>query len=227
MVDEAVKTPTEEEVEAVAPSPKPKAKVKAKKQGKPRKTSNKAVSETIHGANGQGEYVLPKPGEDYTLDNGVVVRFDRISLALTREAQSAIPDPDTKQYMFDDPNTGLKVFNADHPEYKVAVKATETEREQAGMDIMIAMGFELVNPMPVGDEWTSIEKRLRWLDKKGRIDLSGLDLSDELDREFAYKKYILASLRVFYILNSLNGYSLEGIARQAQSFQDDEKRDSD
>ncbi len=193
------------------------------KKVKPKKTSNKAVSETVHSANGKGSNVLPKPGEVYTLDSGVKVKFQRISLALTREAQAAIADPDTKKYMFTNPDTGLEVFNPDHPEYKAAMKGTNAERQQAGMDIMIAMGVELVDPMPVGDEWENIEKRLLWLQKKKRIDLSGLDLTDELDREFAYKKYILANLRVFYILNSLNGYSLEGIAAQASSFQDDEE----
>lgn len=213
--DKKTKIKAEPKVKRVKPDPKPK------------KSSNKAVSETVHGVNGQGESVLPKPGEEFTLDNGVIVKFNRISLALVRETQATILDPDTKQYNFTDPSTGIETFNLDHPEYKAALRAVAKEREAAGMDIMIAMGIELVAGMPVDEEWERIEKQLLWLERKKKIDLSGLDLKDELDREYAYKKYILGSYRVYYILNSLNGYSLEGIAEQARSFQNDETRDTD
>ena len=81
--------------------------------------------------------------------------------------------------------------------------------------------MELVDPLPEGDGWL---KRLKLLERRGGLDLSGYDLDDEIDREFLYKKFVAVGSEDLAEIGKLSGISREAVRAAEDSFPGDTRR---
>lgn len=138
--------------------------------------------------------------KEITLSTGIKARLLPVSSSIIIEAQSEIDDPPVPMQEIE--GKPGKYENPNDPDYLKAVKEANKARVQAGIDVMIIMGVELVDGLPENDEWI---KKLKYLERRGRISLDGYDLNDDLDREFLYKKHIAMSSDDWMLLNEMSG----------------------
>jgi hypothetical protein len=139
-------------------------------------------------------------GKEITLSTGIRAILTPVASSLIIEAQSEIEDPIVPMQEIE--GKPGKYENPHDPDYLKAKKKAEKARVEAGIDTMIIMGVELVDGLPENDGWI---KKLKYLEKRGRISLKGYDLKDELDREFLYKRHIAMSSDDWMLLNEISG----------------------
>src|SRR3990167_3099732 len=146
--------------------------------------------------------LLRNGNEAITLTTGVKVKMTPAPSLLIEQAVSRIKFPDVPVQTLED---GRKVENPTHPDYLKARLEAIRKQSQVAIDVMIAF-VDLVDEIPPDAQWV---KRIRYLERLGHIDLQGYDLTDELDREFVYKKYIAFGSDDLQALSQVNGISEE------------------
>ena len=122
--------------------------------------------------------------EPFTLSTGIRAKIVSVASGLMEEAANGVSSP--KVPIFIDEN-GREQENPNHPDYVAALADYEHKRNQAVLDAVIMFGIELVDPIPEDDKWL---KKLKYLAKRGALNLDAYDLKDELELEFVYKRYI-------------------------------------
>lgn len=148
-----------------------------------------------------------------TLSTGVRVRLVPVSAALLSEVTSRIKDPQVPLWRNED--KGRDEPNPSDPEYLRELDEASTKRGMAAMDAMVMFGVDLVDGVPEDDSWL---KKLRFMEKKGFLDLSEYDLEDGFDCEFLYKRYIAIDNDTLTNIASLSSLTPEAIARAEDSF---------
>jgi len=151
-----------------------------------------------------------------TLSTGVRALVRPVSARLITETISSVPKPAIP--MWHDPDRDRDVPNPDDPTYIRALEERQEQQGVASFDAMVMFGIELVDGVPDDDGWI---KRLRLMEKLGHLDLSDFDLDDELEREFAYKRYVAVSAADMDLLQSASGVTEEEIAIATESFPSD------
>lgn len=152
------------------------------------------------------------------LSTGVRARIVPVGVNLIRDAMLQIEDPPVPWVK--DEEKGQQYENPNDPEYQAGLARAARQRETASMDCMVMMGVELVDGVPQEDDWL---RRLRFLEKRGSLDLSDYDLEDELDREFLYKKYVAVGSTDLIQIGQTSGISREEVAAAVASFPSDEE----
>lgn len=160
-----------------------------------------------------------------TLTSGVRVRLNSVPLGLIEEVTSAVEEPDVP--MWYNPDKDREEPNPNNPEYVKAVKKADRERSIAAIETCIMFGFDLVDGMPDSDDWL---EKIKFLEMKGRIDLSQYDLDNPYHREFIYKRYVAVAgtedlKLVQNMVTGINPEDIEGL--REGKFLDDETRDAD
>lgn len=161
-------------------------------------------------------------GTIITTKTGVMIRIVPVALHILDEVAHEVKDPEVPTQFIED--KGRDEPNPFDKQYLKELAETEHERGVATSDALIWFGVELVDGMPEDDTWL---KRLRWFERRGKFNLDGFDLNDELDFEFVYKKYHVVSGRDIAVIGSASGMSEEEIERAMRGFQGEEKRESD
>jgi len=123
-----------------------------------------------------------------TLNTGVRIKIHPVSATLIDAVQSGIQDPDPPMVLIDE--KGREEPNYSDPQYLKAIERAGTERILSAMDALILFGVELVDGLPEDGRWL---QNLRLLERMGKLNLSDLDMDNELDMEFAYKRYVAVS----------------------------------
>jgi len=136
----------------------------------------------------------------HTLSTGVRVHLGAISLATLTDAQKRIEQPPIPKVL--NPETGREEEDREHPDYLVARERADMERANAVMETLALFAVELVDGLPQDDRWL---KKLRLLERRGRLDLAGFDLEDSVDLEFLFTKYVALSLPDWTTLFQLAG----------------------
>ena len=153
------------------------------------------------------------------LPNGVKVRINPVGAALISDVTSKIKDPEVPLWPnADKPDREGKPrmeANPDDPHYAVLLEEANQKRAIAMIDTMVMFGVELVDGVPDDDAWV---KKLRFMEKRGMLDLSGYDLDDPFDREFLYKRYVLVDNNVVGLITDASGLSSEDVKRAEESF---------
>lgn len=154
-----------------------------------------------------------------TLPNGVKVRINPVGAALISDVTSKIKDPEVPLWPNPekpdrDGNPRMEP-NPDDPHYAVLLEEANQKRAIAMIDTMVMFGIELVDGIPDSDEWV---KKLKFMEKRGMLDISGYDLDDPFDREFLYKRYILVDNNVIGMITEASGLSSEDVKRAEDSF---------
>lgn len=148
-----------------------------------------------------------------TLPNGVKVRINPVGAALISDVTSRIKDPDVPVVFIKDKER--EEPNPNDPIYLRGIEEANQQRAIAMIDTLVMFGVELLEGIPDDDEWL---KKLRFMEKRGMLDLSGYDLDDPFDREFLYKRYVLVDNTVIELVTQMSGLSAEDIKRAEDSF---------
>jgi hypothetical protein len=158
-------------------------------------------------ARGQGD------SEIVTLSTGVVVRLSPVSSSLVEEMKAAIPMPAVPVVYIEEKEREEE--NPNDPRYMAAVEEVHTERADAMFDALVMFGVELPDGLPEDDTWL---RKLKLLEKRTPLDLSGFNLKDEFDLEFLYKRYVAVAGEDLRIIGALHGYNPLEVARARAMF---------
>jgi hypothetical protein len=160
------------------------------------------------------------------LSTGVRARLVPVSISIINEAQAAIADPLVP--MWHNESKGTDEPNPNHPDYLKALEVVDQERNLAAIDAMILFGVELEDGVPNEEENNWLRKlRMSARLKLVQIDFDAWDLSDELELEFLYKKYIAVSAADLPDVMKASGVSEEDISQAAESFRNNQERGAD
>lgn len=155
----------------------------------------------------------------YVLSSGVRVRFHTVSLSLIEEITSRIKYPPIPEIM--DEDKGRTIPNPMEPAYIAACDEADTERGRAVMDAMVLFGVELVDGVPDNDTWI---KKLLILQKLRGLNLSAYDLSDPLEAEFVYVRFVALGTNDMDILRENTVLmSEEDVVAAEETFPSDDK----
>ena len=155
-----------------------------------------------------------------TLSTGVRARIVPVASSLIDEINSRIPDPPVPVQEID----GREHANPMHPEYRQGMVDASAKRTTAVLDAFVMFGVDLVDGVPDDDEWV---KKIKFMEKRGAIDLNCYNLKDPIDREFVYKRFIAVSSKDTRLIGVASGVLSEDIDRAMDSFRGDETREPD
>lgn len=161
---------------------------------------------------------LLQENKPIVLTTGVRAILRPAPALLIEEAANRIEYPRVPTQTID----GVERDNPNDPDYQAEIARIDRRRAQASLDTMLLFSLELVDGVPDNDTWV---KKLRYLERLGHIDLGEYDLSDELDREFIYKKFIATSNDDWKLIGKINGIQQGDVdAFKSNTFQGDEAR---
>lgn len=173
-----------------------------------------AVSETAAAHN--DEEVI------HILGNGARARLRAVPSGLVEEAQARILYPDPPMFQNEDMNKPEP--NPLDPAYIKQVEAVDRLRGLAAMDVALTIGVELIDPIPTDGKWL---QRLRFLEKRGLIDLSEYDLEDEMVLNYVYLKFEAITMPDLDIILKKSRMTQEEYDVAKASFRGDEGRGAD
>ncbi|MBD3251179.1 hypothetical protein GF380_01770 [Candidatus Uhrbacteria bacterium] len=131
-----------------------------------------------------------KKNEDEKDESGVVIlstgykaRMVPVGASLIDDIAATIPMPDIPKWYNED--KGREEDNPTDEGYIKACEVAERKRAIAAMEALLVFGLEL--DIPEDEKWIS---RLKFLEKRGNIDLSDIDFEDPDERDLAFKKYV-------------------------------------
>ena len=148
-----------------------------------------------------------------TLSTGIRARFVAVPVGLIEEAKAEIKDPPVPMQEVEGKKHPQP--NPNHPDYIAGCKEAERLRGQAGLDVLALFGVELEDGVPDNDLWI---KKLRFLERKKQLNLSEYDLSDEIDRQFIYVKFVAMGNEDWINLGKFNGIRQEDIEQARDTF---------
>lgn len=148
-----------------------------------------------------------------TLADGRNGRVVSVATSLVESVTSQIKDPEVPMWHNTDKDRDEP--NPMDPKYVAALNEAAKARSLAAVDAMIMFGVELVDGMPEDDAWLT---KLKYMEKRHLLDLSEYDLSDEMDLEYLYKKYVAVDNNVLVKIGKMSGISQEDIKQAEDAF---------
>jgi hypothetical protein len=162
-------------------------------------------------------------GEEWVvLTTGYRAKLRPAPALLIQEAQAKIKNPSVPLQTIE--GRDQPVENPLDPDYIEAVQAAQEKRAAAAFDIMVLFGLDLADPIPTDEGWI---KKLRFLEKRGQLDLSGYDLEDEMDREFIFRKFVVVGSDDLLLLAQNAGLRERDLQQARDNFRSSEERGSD
>jgi len=125
----------------------------------------------------------------HVLSTGIRVHLGTVSLAAITDAQKRVEQPLVPKVF--NKETGQEEEDREHPDYLAAIENANMERADAVMETLALFAVELVDELPDDDKWL---RRLKLLERRGRLSLEGFNLEDDVDLEFLFTKYVALSL---------------------------------
>lgn len=157
-----------------------------------------------------------------TLRSGVRARIRPVSAKLLDEVSATVPEPQVpKQYI---EAKDREEFNPLDPNYLRDVREANKQRGIRITEALVMFGVELVDPLPEKEGWLP---KLRFLEKRGSVDLSVFDLEDPLDLEFVYKTLIAVSSADLTYVAMASGLTEPEVALAIAGFPGEAIRDRD
>ena len=160
--------------------------------------------------------------EIFELSTGVRVRLNPVSSSLVEEMKASISMPKVPVVYIEAKDREEE--NPNDPAYIEEVEEVQRKRSDAILDALITFGVELIDDLPESDSWL---RKLRFLEKRGSLDLSGFNLEDDFDLEFLYKRYVAVAGADLQIISGLHGFRPLEVARARSMFLGDEAGDTD
>jgi hypothetical protein len=167
----------------------------------------------------KGKANLDNENNVVMLAGGVQAKLVPVSASLIDEVTSKVKDPQIP--MWHNPEKDRDEPNPNDPIYLAAVAEVGKARSTAAIDAIVMFGVDLIDGLPQDDKWL---KKLRYMEKRGSLDLSSYDLDDELDKEFLYKRFVGVGIDVINEISKISGVSGEDVEDAERSFPGDEER---
>jgi len=157
---------------------------------------------------------LANQNQDDLLEvEGYTVRVKAIPAAIISDVTRRIPDPAVP--LWHNPEMNRDEANPGDPGYIKAKEDVDRQRGEAMIDATVMFGIELPDGVPPTEEWLP---RLQFMQKRGQIDLSGYDLSDPLELEFMFKRYIIANIALITFIQRISSVTPEDVGKAGQPF---------
>ena len=157
---------------------------------------------------------LANQNQDDLLEvEGYTVRVKAIPAAIISDVTRRIPDPVVP--LWHNPEMDRDEANPVDPSYIKAKEDVDRQRGEAMIDATVMFGIELPDGVPPTEEWLP---RLQFMQKRGQIDLSGYDLSDPLELEFMFKRYIIANIALITFIQRISSVTPEDVGKAGQPF---------
>jgi hypothetical protein len=150
---------------------------------------------------------------DITLPTGDEAVLMPVSASLIDAVTSEVKDPKPPMWYNKDADREEENFN--HPDYIKGLEDAKRRRGIAALDAMVMFGIELVDGVPEDDRWL---QKLQFMAKRGMLSLDGYDLSDPLDKEFLYKRFVAVDNDTITLISEISGISGEEVAAVEESF---------
>jgi len=151
--------------------------------------------------------------EAVILSTGVRARFVPVASSLITDVLSAIKDPPIPVVFIKEKERDEE--NPNDPEYLKLMREVKEKRDKVSMDTMILFGIELLDEIPEDGAWIN---KLRYMEKLGHLNLESYDLTDPIEREFLYKRYIAVSSDDLIEILKRSGISEDDIAQAMKTF---------
>jgi len=136
-----------------------------------------------------------------------------VSMSLIDAVSNRMTPPDPPVVFIED--KGREEPNPADPQYIRAMDQFERDRGIAVMDAMVMFGLELLDGIPPDEEWLP---KLKFMAKRGTLNLDDYDLNDEVEREFAYKRLIVTPPWLIEKISNASGMTQEEVDRAEDSF---------
>lgn len=148
-----------------------------------------------------------------TLQTGDRARLVPVPAALIDEVSTRVKDPAVPLVYIAEKEREEE--NPSDPAYLRALAEAARLRGLAVLDALVMFGVELLDGVPENEGWI---KRLKFMERRGQLDLSSYDLQEELDREFLYKRFIAVPVGLIEEISRLSGIAAEDVERAERSF---------
>lgn len=156
---------------------------------------------------------------------GYYVRITSVSASIIEEAQASVEYPEVPKWYNE--NAKREEENPNHPDYLKALEEVEKQKTMMAIDAMILFGVDVVDEegndyvIDTNDKWF---KRLRLMIKRGMINADNVDMDDELDVEWMFKKYIVVGAPDLELVAKASSLSEEDVREASITFQDSKKQ---
>ena len=150
---------------------------------------------------------------------GYPIKVKAIPVAIISDVTNRIPEPEIPVWHNDEMNRDEQ--NPSNPAYIRAKDEVDRKRGEAMIDATVMFGIELLNGVPPTDEWLP---KLQFMEKRGQVDLSGYDLSDAMELEFVFKRYIIANIALINYIQNMSSVTPEDIGKAGRPFRRPQKR---
>jgi hypothetical protein len=151
--------------------------------------------------------------DDLLIVEGYTVRVKAMPAAIISDVTNRIPDPEIPVWYNKDMERDEE--NATDPGYIRAKEAVDRKRGESMIDATVMFGIELPDGVPPTEDWLP---RLKFMEKRHQIDLSGFDLNDSLELEFVFKRYIIANIALISFIQKISSVTPEDVGKAGQPF---------
>ncbi len=171
--------------------------------------------------------------DTHELSTGYTVRFKPVSRFILMDATQNIVDPPIPVIV--DEEQGKEFPNPNDPAYIREVEANGTKRSMALAEVTLMLVVDVVEKiddkweiakLPNDDSWLA---ELQWLGKRKRIDLSGYDLENEIDKVYIWKRFAVFGDNADFakLMAQASGTDEKEIIKAMDTFQRDARGNSD
>jgi hypothetical protein len=150
---------------------------------------------------------------------GYKIRTKAIPVAIITDVTNKIPDPEIPVWHNEEYNRDEQ--NPNDPAYIKAQEEVDRRRGEAMIDATVMFGIDIIGGVPPTEQWLP---KLKFMERRGQIDLSTYDLSDELEREFVFKRYIIANIALINYIQNMSSVTPEDIGKAGKPFRRPSKR---
>jgi hypothetical protein len=156
------------------------------------------------------------------LSTGVRARIRPVSATMLDEISSSVPEPAVPKQFIE--AKGRDEYNPLDPAYQQEVKRSQHLRGMKTTEALIMFGIELVDPLPDPDTWLP---KLRYLEKRGTLDLSRFNLEDPFELELVFKLYLAVASPDLMYVSMASGLTEKEVAEAVTSFPSEKARRPD
>lgn len=157
--------------------------------------------------------------DDYLEVEGYTIKVKAIPIAIISDVTNRIPEPEIP--VWHNPEYDRDEQNPNDPAYLNAKDEVDRKRGEAMIDATVMFGIDLPSGLPPTDDWLT---KLKFMEKRGQIDLSGYDLSDPLEKEFVFKRYIIANIALINYIQNMSAVTPEDVVKAGKPFRRSQKR---
>jgi len=142
-----------------------------------------------------------------------------IPVAIISDVTNRIPEPTIP--VWHNPEYDRDEQNPNDPAYIRAKEEVDRKRGEAMIDATVMFGIELPEGVPPTEKWLP---KLKFMEKRGQIDLASYDLGDQLELEFVFKRYVIANIALINYIQNMSSVTPDDIGRAGRPFRRPTKR---